>query len=181
MNAQAQLLAFIDNYHIPLWQPDNVCLKRNEVLLTAGQVHTHIYFVVEGALRIYYPSPGGENTIRFGYQDSLFAALDSFITGSPSAYSVQAIRKTVLKVMKKDDFTAFVNSDGAHLQLWNQMLGFTIAALLERETDLLAATPRERYERVLQRSPQLFQHIPHRHIASYLRMAPETLSRLKKS
>ena len=83
--------------------------------------------------------------------------------------------------MAKQDFLDFINSDITNLQLWNQMLAYTIAAFLERETDLLALTPRERYERVLQRSPQLFQHIPHRYIASYLRMAPETLSRLKKS
>jgi hypothetical protein len=34
---------------------------------------------------------------------------------------------------------------------------------------------------VFKRSPQLFQEIPNKHIASYLRMSPETLSRLKKS
>jgi CRP-like cAMP-binding protein len=52
---------------------------------------------------------------------------------------------------------------------------------LEREKDLLTSSPTERYAKVKQRSPQLFQEIPHKYIASYLRMTPETLSRLKKS
>ncbi len=52
---------------------------------------------------------------------------------------------------------------------------------LEREKDILIHSPRKRYERVLKRSPQLFQEIPHKYIASYLRMSPETLSRIKKS
>ncbi len=51
---------------------------------------------------------------------------------------------------------------------------------LEREIDILTKSPKERYERVLRRSPQLFQEIPNKHIANYLRMSPETLSRLKK-
>ena len=52
--------------------------------------------------------------------------------------------------------------------------------MLERETDLLIKSPQVRYEKVLKRSPQLFQEIPLTYIASYLRMTPETLSRLRK-
>jgi hypothetical protein len=50
---------------------------------------------------------------------------------------------------------------------------------LEREKDLLINAPAERYERVLKRSPKLFQEVPNKYIANYLRMSPETLSRLK--
>jgi hypothetical protein len=52
---------------------------------------------------------------------------------------------------------------------------------MEREIDLLTVSSKERYLRVLNRSPKVFQEIPHGLIASYLRMSPETLSRLKKS
>jgi len=52
---------------------------------------------------------------------------------------------------------------------------------LEREKDILTSSPLERYKRVLKRSPQLFQEIPNKYIADYLRMTPETLSRIKKS
>ncbi len=52
---------------------------------------------------------------------------------------------------------------------------------MEREQDLLINSPEERYRRVLKRSPQLFQEVPHKYIAAYLRMPPETLSRVKKA
>ena len=54
-------------------------------------------------------------------------------------------------------------------------------AFMGKEIDILTNPPKERYERVLKRNPQLFQEIPNRHIANYLRMSAETLSRLKKS
>lgn len=54
-------------------------------------------------------------------------------------------------------------------------------SMLEREIDLLTSSPFERYNRILERSPQVFQEIPLKYIASYLRMTPETLSRLRKS
>ena len=52
---------------------------------------------------------------------------------------------------------------------------------MERELDLLTSSPHERIQRVLKRSPQVFQEIPAKYIASYLRMTPETLSRILNS
>jgi len=63
---------------------------------------------------------------------------------------------------------------------WQRILEQLIYQQFEREIDLLTASPVERYKRVLARSPQLFQEIPGKYIASYLRMTPETLSRIKK-
>ena len=60
----------------------------------------------------------------------------------------------------------------------NEFLKIKVAFI---EIDILTNSPKERYKRVLKRSPQLFQEIPNRHIANYLRMSAETLSRLKKS
>lgn len=75
----------------------------------------------------------------------------------------------------------FVHANVENKILWNKILEYLILQQMEREVDILLASPKERYERVLRRSPQLFQEIPHKYIASYLRMTPETLSRLKKS
>ncbi len=156
-------------------------LKRNDMLYTAGSVDTNIYFLEEGALRLIHETGNDLNTIRFAYKDSLFVAIDSFFTGQPTLYSAEAIKTSVLKKIAYPDFIDFINSDIKHLQLWDKILSYVIMGQLEREIDLLTASPRERYERVLKRSPQLFQQVPHKHIASYLRMAPETLSRLQKS
>jgi hypothetical protein len=56
-----------------------------------------------------------------------------------------------------------------------------IIGQLEREVDLLTNDPAERYRRVLNRSPRLFQEVPAKYIANYLRMTPETMSRIKKT
>lgn len=52
---------------------------------------------------------------------------------------------------------------------------------IEREIDILTFSPAERLNRVQERSPHLFQEIPSKYIAAYLRMTPETLSRIRKS
>lgn len=180
MDTAQQLLDLIEGYHKTLWKKE-IILKRGEHLITAGTADTNIYYVKNGSLQIYYEDDNEFHTIRFGYKGSLFASLDSYFTGKPSVYSVQAIKQSTLKVITKEDFTAFINSSPQTMQLWNMVLSYTVTGLLERELDILTKSPAERYKRVLERSPRLFQEIPQKYIASYLRMAPETLSRLLKS
>ena len=180
MNAITQLLAKIDNHESQLWQQKKT-LSRNEFLHEAGSTNTNIYFIIDGAVLISHNNGNEENIIRFGYKNSLLTSLDSFLTDAPSVYSIQAIKKTTLKVMPKNLFIEFINGDSEHMQLWNSILSYTVLSLMEREIDILTVSPADRYKRLMQRSPGLFQEVPQKYIAAYLRMAPETLSRLQKS
>lgn len=163
-----------------LWERE-IILKRGEILKSQGTVDTRVFYIQEGSLRAYLMDGHGEHTIRLGYRGNILAALDSFFSGKPSPMILQALRSSRLSVLGKTAFTQFIENDEENRALWQIILEALIVQQLERETDLLTASPAERYQRVLQRSPQLFQEIPHRFIAAYLRMTPETLSRLKKS
>ena len=166
--------------HANLWKKE-ITLKRNEYLKVEGSNDTNLYYVEEGSLRIFVVDEVEEHTIRFGYQGNFIAALDIFISENPSPFYIQALKKTIVKVVSKSDYISFLKSHVVNLELWDTLLQGLIIQQLEREIDILTSSPIERYKRVLKRSPQLFQEIPHKHIASYLRMTPETLSRIKKS
>lgn len=156
-------------------------VERNEFLKTGGSIDTNIYFVENGSLRIFVTDGQEERVIRFGYTDNIIVSLDSFLTEKPSDFYIQAIKKTIVKIISKKTFMDFVNSKPENLKLWATILEDLVLQQIEREKDLLTHSPKERYQRVLKRSPKLFQEIPNKHIANYLRMTPETLSRLKKS
>lgn len=156
-------------------------IERNGFLKTAGAIDTQIYLVEEGSLQVYIMDENEERTIRFGYQNNILVSLDSFLTEKPSEFVIRALKKTRVSIIPKKRFMNFINRDESGLKLWAAILEDLVIQQIEREKDLLIASPKERYERVLRRSPQLFQEIPNRHIANYLRMTPETLSRLKKS
>lgn len=178
MNLIANFIAQID--HQNLWD-NQLQLKRKEFLKVKGSINTNLYFVVSGSLRIYVLEEFEENIIRFGYKDNFIASLDSFISEKQSDLYIQAIKKTELKVIQKTTFMNFVESSAENIKIWHLMLQNLIFQQMERERDILTSSPLERYKRVLARSPQLFQEIPNKYIASYLRMTPETLSRIKKS
>lgn len=158
----------------------SITLGRNEYLKVKGSIDTNVYYVESGSLRAFVLDEFEEHVIRFGYQGNLIVSLDSFLTGQPSQLFIQAIKKTVVRVIDKARLDSFLQTEGKHT-LWIQILEQLVLQQMEREIDILTSSPKERYLRVLKRSPQLFQEIPNRHIANYLRMSPETLSRLKKS
>jgi CRP-like cAMP-binding protein len=177
MNPIEQLAAEIDRED--LWEGSTM-LQRNAYLKVQGSVDTRLFYIADGALRIFVVDEEEEHTIRFGYAGNFIAALDAYITGKPSDFYIQALRKTEVKFLSKDAYTAFIRATPERFELWVTLLEQLVYQQLERERDLLTSSPRERYRRVLERSPQLFQEVPHKYIAAYLRMTPETLSRLKK-
>lgn len=163
-----------------LWSTE-LQLDRNQYLKVQGIMDTNLYWVAEGSLRIFVVEENEEHTIRFGYKDNFIVALDSFLNEMPSDLYIQALKKTKLKVIGKSVFTKYIKSTPENMETWQLILEQLVLQQMERERDILTMSPLERYKRVLKRSPQLFQEIPNKYIASYLRMTPETLSRIKKS
>ena len=158
----------------------SITIERNEYLKVKGSIDRNVYYVESGSLRVFVLDEYDEQTIRFGYKENLIVLLDSFLTGKPSEFFIQAIKKTKIKVVTKLQIDNFLKNED-NRNLWTKILENLVVQQLEREIDILTNSPKKRYERVLSRSPQLFQEIPNKHIANYLRMSAETLSRLKKS
>lgn len=163
-----------------LWEKERT-IERNEFLKVSGSTDTNLYHVIDGSFRIFTITEYEENTIRLGYAGNIITALDSFITGNPSLLYIQAIKKSQVRMVTKTNLEKHFFSIPENVQIWNKLLERFVVEQMEREQDILINSPQERYKRVLQRSPHIFQEIPHKYIASYLRMSPETLSRLKKS
>lgn len=163
-----------------IWE-NEIILQRNEMLIHTGDLNTNFFYLKEGSIRVFLETDQEEITFRFAYETNFVGALDTIIAGQPSRFNMQALKKCVLLPIQKSSFDRFLQSDSRYAQLWQELLKQVILDQGERELDLLTKHPLERYMRVLKRSPRLFQEIPHKYIASYLRMSPETLSRLKKS
>ena len=178
MNPINEILKATEAYG--LWRGKR-SLKRGDLLKSGGSIDRNIYSICDGALRAYILEDQEELTIRFGYQGDLLVALDSYISGEPSDLYIEALKSTEIKWMQREDLIRFLHTDTELLSNWHIILEQLVLQQMERERDLLTAIPAERYARVLARSPQLFQEIPHKYIASYLRMTPETLSRIRKS
>jgi CRP-like cAMP-binding protein len=158
-----------------------VQINRGDILSRAGEVEKYLYYVQSGALRAYTIDEDKEFTLRFAYQGSIFTSLSSFFSGEAGEMYIEALRSSVVLKCHKNDLDKFISASKERLQAYRFLLEELVIGCIERENDLLTQDPKARLDRVLKRSPQLFQEIPHKYIAAYLRMSPETLSRLLNS
>ncbi|WP_192822923.1 Crp/Fnr family transcriptional regulator [Rufibacter sp. LB8] len=162
---------------VPLWHKQ-ISLNRGDFLVQQGQVEQHLYFVLSGALWLYYPTEQEDICVGFSYPNTLVTAFPSLVTQTPSTYCIQALRKAELLAISKADFEMIQEQRPVFGRFWRQELEKALMGKMEREIDLQLLSPEQRLQRLLQRSPHIFQLVPRKYIASYLRMTPETLSRI---
>jgi CRP/FNR family transcriptional regulator, anaerobic regulatory protein len=154
---------------------------KGQFLIREGEVEKNVYLVESGLVRVFLLSEFEEQTIRFGYTGSIINSLASFIKGSPSEFYIEALRKSTVRIISKEHFVKLAYQDEQSQREYIALLELSITRQIEREIDILTPSPTLRLQRVLERSPNLFQEVPLKYIASYLRMTPETLSRIRNS
>ena len=160
-------------------EPKVNIFDKHAYLAEEGTINNDLFFVLSGAVRAIYVSQDEEFTIRLGYTGSVIGSLDSFLNNQPSKFFLQALRRTEVYVIPRDSYFKFVNSTPELLAIHAKLMEELVVSMLDREIDLLTSSPMERFQRLTKRSPQVFQEIPLKYIAAYLRMTPETLSRLR--
>jgi len=158
-----------------------VNIKRKTTLLNAGESSNTIYFIVSGGARVYYLDKDGKQTNTwFLFEHELLISVYGFFTGQPSFEYIETLEDSVLIAVKREKL------DEMYLQFME--FNFIGRKLTEyyyirneiQANELRMLSAKERYETLLKRSPQLFQRVSLGHIASYLGISQETLSRIRK-
>jgi len=182
-----QLLTQLANYYplsaevIPALDEcfEKKIFKKNDQLLTEGQVCRHLYFLEKGALRGYYNLDGKEITHWFGFENDFVTSFHSFITLQPAVENIQLMEGSVLWAISKEKITGLYNRFHEVERLMRIAYEKYYIRLEERFVNAQFKTAKERYESLLLQSPGILKRVPLGNIASYLGISPETLSRIR--
>lgn len=155
-------------------------LARGATLQRPHARDTPLFLITAGAAHAYVDAAGGRQTLRLGYPGELLAALPGLLRGLPSGTGIEAITRCRGYTLRAADVRAEVERDDATRAAYTEMLEGFVCGLVTRELDLLDPSPERRYAAMVARSPQVLRHVPLRYVASYLRMTPETLSRIRR-
>jgi len=164
---------------IPLFEP--LTVKKNEVILQAGQIARYVFYVDKGCLRQYYINTNGEDrTIYFKTEGGWVSELVSFLDNKPTELNVQALEDSELQIINQKNWILAITHIHSFTMSFIRAQQDTNYTLKKRLAEATVETPEEKYLRFIKEDPDLLQRIPLYHIASYLAMTPETLSRIRK-
>lgn len=149
-------------------------LKKGEFLLKQGEISQSVFFTSKGSLRHYRDLDGyAELTVNLFLENDWVLDHASFTGQNPTPNTIQAFEDCVLFELSMHSIHELIAISPSFFRLGK------ILDPPRNETDLQLKTPEERYIDLMKNKPELIQRFPLKHIASYLAMTPETLSRVR--
>jgi CRP-like cAMP-binding protein len=156
-------------------------LAPRTVFLRCGDHAVYSGIVVRGLVREYFPlADGREVTRSFAGPGSYVGSLSDLLTGQPARSEVVAEAATRLVVIPWRKLKPLIADRPAWTQLHTQILERLYLAKAAREYELLALDAEARYARFRAAYEHLEPQIALRHVASYVGITPEHLSRLRR-
>lgn len=155
-------------------------LPKNSYFSKAGSISDRIGFVTDGLLRSFYNLKGKETTTFFVVPGALAIAMISFLQMKPAIENIQAIEDSEIIVIHKKDLLGLYEENWKWQQVGRVLIETYYINMEQRLIAMQSQTAQERYEHFMQQFPELIQSVQLYHIASFLGMSPETLSRIRK-
>ena len=153
-------------------------IAKNEILLSPGQVCRSVFFNITGAFYQYnYKDEMEENVIDLHPGNEWFLNHSSFFSQKPSGSFIKAYSKSKVLELDIESLHYLISKSSAFLQ---------IAKIFEQATSRIhffdnRLSAYEKYQYILNNRRELIQKFPLKLIASYLKITPETLSRVREN
>lgn len=156
---------------------------KDAAFIRAGDIPTRYAFVLEGLFHQHYISPGGDLVIKYFFPENRIAAsVSATLLGVPSTFTITAIEdSSVLEY----DFAAFQALVAAYPDIATFYIRYMERHwVIEKEPDEIAFRhddAMKRYRDFIGREPELHKRLKQHHIAAWLGITPESLSRIRKA
>ena len=163
--------------------------KKGEIVHYAGDIFSEIWYIKSGLARSYFIDNNGKDfTWQLYFNDESMSKLNLFMDDSVSHYeqigslvSFEILEDAEFEVISMDDMDALFDMNMKWQHFGRMMIHDTwYASTYKRVISLMSESAEERYERLLREYPTIFSKVKSYHIASYLGIAPQTLSKLRK-
>lgn len=156
-------------------------LQRGDTLLAEGQIARYVTLITEGLLRTHIRDGRKDHTQQFATKDDIIIPAESLFSQEPSHKIITALNETVCLNLKYEDLLALSIDNPT----FHRLLILLYQAALLREQSVADSkhlkSAQERYRHFCKNHPAAAMYANVSHVASFLNMAPETLSRLRST
>ena len=166
------------------WKEIEECLERKVIapetlLLEQGQICRFLYFLESGLVRFFTWREGNDITKFFTEPPYCFTSQRSLTQQSPSKENISTIEESVIWFMPQADAIRLLE-----MEAWSTFVRKLLQEVQGNTEDILEElqniTAEERYLHLLEHKGPLVQKVPLKYLASYLGIAPQSLSRIRR-
>ena len=156
-------------------------LKKGDFLLQKEDPVIYTYYVYEGCLRSYFIDHSGkDHTLQFAVKDWWISDYTALFSGGKAMMSIQCIQDTTLFRLSRKNMEKLYKENRTFETFFRKKLEKRIEAFHKRTLGNLALPAKERYLSFIRSYPTIEQQVKNYHIASYLGITTESLSRVRK-
>lgn len=156
-------------------------VKKNTLYLKEGEVSKYIGYVYKGMLRLFYYKNKKDLTEHFACEGTNFFSIESFFRQQPTHLMIEALENSVVYGLPYDELLELAAEHYEIEVMYRTLIENSLILSQQKADTLRFESANERYRRLLREHPEIIQRAPLSHIASYLLMTPETLSRVRAS
>ena len=154
---------------------------KKQFLAEAGERCNYQYFILQGSCYSYYVNEKGDkNAIQFALENYWITDASSYFTNKPAVFNIETLKPTLALLLNRQNLDLLCNRYPLFDRFFRILLQNTLAVLHYRIAKTTSEDAEHRYLEFAQLYPHFIQRIPQYLIASYLGIAPQSLSRIRK-
>jgi len=158
-----------------------IFVPKKDFLIIPDQPVDKEYYVVEGCLKAYYQDEvGDKHIIQFAIEDWWISDFEAFFNSQPSKLYVEAIEDSRLLAIDKKSLETLYQRIPKFERFFRLKITSAFVSLRTRILSSLQKSNKQRYLDFCITYPDIEKRIPNYHIANYLGVKPESLSRIRK-
>lgn len=156
-------------------------VKKRQLYSRAGDRSNAKAYINKGCARTFIVDEGGnERILFFSFEDFWLCDFESFNSNLPGIHNVEMLEDCELLIISKADWKK-MEQEIPKMQMWYTVkVPKSAGAMLNRLIDVKVSSPEVRYLNLIKQRPEIFQRVPLKHIAAYLNIQPQSLSRMRK-
>ncbi len=154
---------------------------KKRFLAEAGKDCKYQYFILQGSCYSYYVNEKGDkNAIQFAIENYWITDASSYFTNKPAVFNIETLEPTRALLLNKRNFEKLCETHPLFDRFFRILLQNSLATLHYRIAKTTSEDAKYRYIEFSQLYPHFIQRIPQYLVASYLGIAPQSLSRIRK-
>jgi len=160
---------------------EEIEVKKKQQLLKPKQLCNYVYFIKQGGIRSFFvDEKGHEHIYQLRLDNSWISDLESFFSQHPSKYYLEAMEDSSILRISHQRIELLYREIPQLERYFRILFQKAYVNALERLNATMWDTAVERYDQLMEEHKDIFQRVPLVYIASYLGIAPESLSRIRK-